>query len=446
MQLTGSSRPPALRSRLSAAACALIASAAAGAARADGGSTTQLDAAALIYGEQGRTNVVEPILRITRLQPSGQSLSAQLGLDVITGASPTGGAPSGKVQTITTPSGNVQNVSGSEIPTNPFHDLRGALDLDWVRPLGPLVIPSLGAHVSREKDYQSLGLNGKLSLNLFHRRTTLTGGGGVDHDRVFPVGGIPVGLSEVIAAPAGGGEEIEHASPAGGVGALAEGATTGESGRDKNVTTALLGVSQVVTRRWLVGLSATRIQESGYLTEPYKVVSVLDAQGYPVTSLHEKRPDARNRESLLASSIYHFGIDVLNVSYRAYHDDWGVRSSTVDLKVRHDLAGGDQWIEPHVRWYWQHAADFFRFSLDQGDPVPEFASSDGRIGALRTATVGASYGFHVPNRPGEFTVRGEYIGQWGDGHPADAVGVQRTLDLMPLQNIGSLTVGYSVSW
>jgi hypothetical protein len=43
-------------------------------------------------------------------------------------------------------------------------------------------------------------------------------------------------------------------------------------------------------------------------------------------------------------------------------------------------------------------------------------------------------------------VRAEYIRQWGDGHPGDVVGVQRTFDLFPAVSIGSLTAGYSVQF
>jgi hypothetical protein len=414
LQLNGAPKP-ALRTRLGAAACMLIASAAA--ARADGVAGTSLDGAMLIYGEENRTNVVEPVLRITKVRPSGQALSAQLALDVITGASPTGATPSGQVQTTTTPSGNAQSTSATEVPTVKFNDVRAALDLDFTQPLG--LIPTIGGHFSREKDYQSLGVNGKLNLSLFGRRTTLTGGGGLNDDSVFPIHGVVEGLTD--------------------------GVQTGETSVSKSVSNALVGISQVVTRRWLVGVSASRTIESGYLTDPYKVLSVIDANGYPISTLREKRPDSRVRNSLLASSIYHFGIDVLNLSYRAYRDDWGVNSNTVELKLRHDIAD-DKWVEPHVRYYSQTAANFFRYSLNDGDPLPEFASADSRLGSLRTATVGATYGFKVSGYPGEFSVRGEYMGQWGDGHPPDAVGVQKTFDLMPLQNIGSLMVGYSVGW
>ena len=128
-----------------------------------------------------------------------------------------------------------------------------------------------------------------------------------------------------------------------------------------------------------------------------------------------------------------------------HRDDWGIRSHAIDLKYRRDLEN-KSWFQPHVRFYTQTPADFFRFSLIQGDPLPPYASSDFRLGPLRTVTLGGTYGFHIPNDPGELTVRAEYIVQWGNGHPSDAVGIQRTFDLLPPESIGSLLVGYTVQF
>ena len=47
---------------------------------------------------------------------------------------------------------------------------------------------------------------------------------------------------------------------------------------------------------------------------------------------------------------------------------------------------------------------------------------------------------------GDWTVRAEYIGQFGDGHPSDAVGVQRQYDLYPAMNIGTLVIGYELKF
>jgi hypothetical protein len=426
MQLDPPGGGTSLRRRLGAAACMLLASAAPGVARADG-STTQFDASALLYGEAGRANVVEPTARITRLSPDGQSLSAQLGIDVITGASPSGALPSGvssgAVQTTTTPSGNTTTTSPpppSQIPLSKFKDLRGALDLEWQKPIW-LFTPTIGAHASREKDYQSLGGDAQLAVDLMNRLTTLTAGAGYNQDGVFPVGGVTPGLSDATVVPV---KETES----------------------KRVTSALAGISRVLTRRWMVGINAARIYERGYLTEPYKVLSVVDpATGLPQSALTEKRPGSRDRRSVLANSVYHLTRDVLYLSYRYYWDDWEVKSNTVDARYRREL-GGDNYLEPHVRLYEQTAARFFRAGLVQGAPLPEFATSDYRLGLLRTATVGATYGFHLPNSPGEWSVRAEYMGQFGERHPKDAVGVQRTYDLFPATNIGSLVAGYTVTF
>jgi Protein of unknown function (DUF3570) len=420
MQLTSARPASPIRARLAAAACLLVASGAPTVARAEDTSTTHLDAAALVYGEKGRTQIVEPMAKLTHLFNSGQSLSAQFSVDVMTGASPSGAMPAGRVQTVTSASGSTTTNAADAIPTKPFSDLRGALDLEWVRPLGSLFTATTGGHFSRERDYQSVGGNFRGSLDVMRRLTTLTFGGGFNRDEVFPIGGTPVPLSD--------GTTL---------------ATT--DANDKRVTTALVGISRVLTRRWVMGLHATLTEERGYLTEPYKLVSLIDPEdGIVQSSITEKRPSSRERRSLQLNSTYHLpGEDIAYTSYRYYRDDWGVRSHTVDLKLRHDLNEHD-WVQPHVRLYTQSSADFFHFGLAQEARIPAFVTSDERLGPLHTVTLGGTYGFRVPRYAGELSIRAEFIRQWGDGHPASAIGAQRQFDLFPPVATGSLVVSYSV--
>jgi uncharacterized protein DUF3570 len=161
--------------------------------------------------------------------------------------------------------------------------------------------------------------------------------------------------------------------------------------------------------------------------------------------LTEQRPDTRNRTDVMGSTVYHFTRDVLYLSVRRYWDDWNVRSETVDFKYRREIQE-HTYVEPHLRFYTQTQASFFRSGLIAGDPLPQYATSDERLGALRTGTVGATLGFHLSDYPGEWTIRGEYIGQFGPGHPGNVVGVQREYDLFPTVNIGSLVLGYSISF
>ncbi|HET9950514.1 MAG TPA: DUF3570 domain-containing protein [Candidatus Eisenbacteria bacterium] len=420
-------RPSSIRRKLSAAACILIASGLPAAARAGAGATTQLDTSLLLYGEQARAKVTEPVVRITRLYSSGQRLSAQLALDVISGASPSGALPSGvistEVQTRTTPSGNVETIpppAPDQIPTTTFKDTRVAFDADWTRPLGRFTT-TLGGHVSHEKDYQSLGGNAKLSIDVMHRLATITIGGGYNHDQVDPVGGTPVGLTD--------GSTLLTSDPS-----------------KKEVSSALVGISRVLTRRWLVGVAATRAWERGYLTEPYKVLSLLDpTSGLTVGQLTEKRPSTRVRGDIQASSVYHLSRDVLYTSYRYYRDDWSLKSHTIDTKYRHEL-GGQAYLEPHLRYYTQSAADFYHTALIQGEAIPDYATADYRVGHLQTGTVGATLGFHLFGSPGEWSLRGEYVGQFGESHPNDVTGVQQDFNLFHPLNIATFVAAYSVGF
>ncbi len=389
-------------------------------AKAQSDASDHVDFTSLIYGEQSRTQVIEPVVRFTHLLSDGQSISAQLGIDVITGASPTGALPSGSVQTRTSASGRVITSPAGQIPTAPFRDHRFSLDGEWQKPWGRFATSNLGGHVSREKDYQSLGVDGKISTDLMRRLLTVTVGGGVNHDTVFPVGGTPAGLSD--------GTIVHSGSNA------------------KNVSNVLLGASRILSRRWMVAVNGTRTFERGYLTEPYKVISLMNpVTGAPVGSLTDKRPSSRDRTSILLSSVYHLTDDVVYTSYRYYWDTWSVRSHTIDLKYRHVL-DGDTYVEPLVRYYQQTAASFFTIGLTEGAPLPTYATADYRLGSLRTVTFGGTFGFHPDFSTGEWTIRAQYMRQSGDSSPPNAIGMQRSFDLSPPINIFAVVVGYSFDY
>ena len=422
-----------LRRRLSAAACML---ATAGIARTARAQSWQLDGSALVYGEKARTNVVEPVARITRLFGNGANLYSQLTFDSMTGATPTGAVVTRTTQTTTSASGTTHTNTVGTLPTSPFSDNRFALDLGGAMPLG-LVTPQTAIHLSHEKDYQSAGISGSLGIDAPGHLTTLTVGGGYNRDEVNPIGGIPVGLTS---------SDV-----------------TGESSRPKDVTTAIAGLSRVLSRRLLVGANFSVMHETGYLTEPYKVVSIVDPNATPSlgddglanaptstlaseTLIHENRPSERWRRNVYTTGVYHLTADIVYLSYRYYWDDWNIQSHTMDVKVRHDLPEQHAWIQPHIRFYTQTQARFFTFGLLTGEPIPEFASSDQRLGPLRTATLGATYGFRPSDVPGELTIRAEYLHQWGKTPSSSDVAPPDGVDLFPPLDIGTLLVGYSLQF
>ena len=404
----------------------------------------EFDSAILYYSEQDRVTAVEPVVSARKDLGDAEFLDLRFVIDVLSGASPSGAVPSDVQQTFSGPSGqNAYTVDAGETPLDPnFKDTRFAANLLWEKPRSREFTSFLGASFSNEEDYTSLGLSATGTYDLNNKNTTLTAGVALSFDTVSPSGGAPDGLTELVAGSSGENEgedeDDEHGDDEG-------------PSKSKTLTDFLLGVTQILNRQTLMQVNYTIGQSKGYLTDPYKILSVVDSNGdlvAPVTPgntldyryLHEKRPDSRTRQSLYAKINHQFTDDVVYMSYRYYWDDWGIKSHTIDLRYRFQL-GSHHYLQPHARQYKQNAADFYHYFLVDG-PLPDFASADYRLGDMTTTTIGLLYGVEKDSHR-EFNFRIETIRQSGEGHPATAVGTLRKYDLFPDVNAIIFQASYS---
>ena len=194
------------------------------------------------------------------------------------------------------------------------------------------------------------------------------------------------------------------------------------------MTGALIGLTQVVLRNWLTALNYTWDRSSGYLTDPYRILSVLDADGNVTGYRYESRPDTRTRQSLYWDNKLALGPTVLELSYRRGKDSWAVHSDTVEARLRIDFGSG-MYLEPHARWYHQTAAEFYNLYLNETAPLPGYASADPRLAAFDAITAGVKLGIAVA-RNGELALRLEEYEQ----RPSDEsslLPVLQGLDLNP---------------
>jgi len=184
------------------------------------------------------------------------------------------------------------------------------------------------------------------------------------------------------------------------------------SGSSDSVTTTelLLGWTQVVNRRMLMQFNYGFSKVDGYLTDPYKILSVVNPNGVTQDLIYENRPDKKTQHTLFGLAKYHLDNSILDVSYRYLSNDWKVQSHTIDTHWRFLVGDGSFW-EPHIRFYQQSAAEFYTPFLAQTASVPNFASSDYRIGDLTTYTIGLKYGFTVGNEGDRAEIRVEYYKQ-----------------------------------
>ena len=417
----------ALSASLMTAGCALLGTPAAHAQDADAttsvGDGWESDSALLYYKEgDGRVQAIEPVVLLRHDYGDEHVLSVKLTYDSLSGGSPNGALPSKNPQTFATPSGstltpstttqvpqtyttpsgntvvqlaNAQStlytVTPGALPISKFQDEREAASLGWSQPFARLWKYTVGGDLSHERDFLSASANAALARDFFQRNTTLSLGGAFEADHINPLGGTPV--------------------PGSSYTLLQKGANRG-----KTVASTMLGLTQVMTRRWLVQFNLTADRARGYQTDPYKITSVLDSQGNATAYYFERRPESRTRQAAYLENRLALGKDTLTLGLRYMKDDWGIRSATVDLRYRLQFEGR-LYVEPVGRFYHQTAADFYHLYLPAGQATPAYFSADPRLADFDAVTAGFKFGMPMGD-DGEFIVRVESYRQTGRNVPA----------------------------
>ncbi|MES2741971.1 MAG: DUF3570 domain-containing protein [Pseudomonadota bacterium] len=227
-------------------------------------------------------------------------------------------------------------------------DRRNAADLGLTRYFERASV-SAGAAFSTEHDYVSRAFSLQAALESEDKNTTLAVGIGRANDSINPVSGIV-------------------------------------SGERKQTNSFMLGVTQVLTPRDIVQLSATYARGHGYFSDPYKLL--------------DNRPRQHNETAVLTRWNHHFtGTDgTSRVSYRYYNDSYKTRAHTFTGEYLQPLPSG--WsVTPSARYHSQNAAGFYYdpvYDSALGQPFPPgylndpgyFSSADQRLSAFGAITLG----------------------------------------------------------
>ena len=392
MQLKQNAGVPGLRAGLMAATCALLAPASRAQAPVVAGESagTQIDTGLMYYQEdKDRVRSFDAIVKLNRDFGDERVLGVTVAVDSLTGGSPNGAIAARVAQTFASPSGTSlqpgggggeddeggqpYTVAAGMQPLYPdFHDLRGALDVNWSQPLGIGNKLALGGHFSHEYDFDSASANVGLSHDFNNKNTTLGLAVSAEFDQIKPVGDTPVPGSDYALQRKTRGSET------------------------KQVYGAQLGLTQVLARNWITQLNLSVDKASGYLNDPYKILSRVNATGSVLGYQFESRPDSHTRRSVYLDNKVALGRSVLDLSFRLGTDNWGIDSQTAEASYRIPL-GGAMYIQPQLRWYKQGAADFYRLYLTSADPTGSFMSADPRVGAFTAKTLGVKIGIPMSN-------------------------------------------------
>jgi len=451
----------------------------------------ELDIGTLYYQESDSRvqALATPVINIKRLFADESSVNFKMTFDSLSGASPNGAAIANVPQTFTSPSalaeanaastqtsasGNTgyddyddddhdddddekyisafsssesEGASGYTVPAGElpldesFEDFRQSYSLNWTQPLKDNVTMNLGGSLSLESDFTSMAVNGALAKEFNQKNTTASIGFNLELDTINPHGGIQKGL-----------------------GIYGQDSAIAESD-NKQVGDLVLGISQVMNRRWVMDMNLSFSYANGYQSDAYKILSVVD-RGNLISDpndasrylyLYESRPQARLKISAFMRHKFAIGSDdSFEFAHRYMTDDWGINSNTTDLTY-HFKVNDHLYVEPHYRYYNQSAADFYTPFLEVDTDVSingtevtanrNYASSDQRLAAFSAETYGLKIGIPL-DKNSELSLRVEQY-QQQDQNSRKEVGAGSNLDGMSQFSELSaqwLQLGYKVRW
>ncbi len=173
-----------------------------------------------------------------------------------------------------------------------------------------------------------------------------------------------------------------------------------------------LGLSQILTADWVVGLNLEAVVDDGYLNNPYRSVRYLDssaAKGYSYQP--ELYPGSRNGGAIgVISSYYLPWRAALDGYYRYYGDSWDIRAHSLEFEYRHAL--GDRWIlSGRANLYRQDQAEFYSDLFAYAD-AQNYLARDKELASFSSWTLGLGARYSPPwptDWPG---VRPELLLEW----------------------------------
>lgn len=149
-----------------------------------------------------------------------------------------------------------------------------------------------------------------------------------------------------------------------------------------------LGLTQLLSPRWLASANLELMADEGLLGSPYRVARVYGA------AVPERLPRTRSGRALRLAArgdVERAG-GVLRAEWRHYWDNWGLGADT--LEFGHARSFGPRWsAEALLRWHRQSAALFYR---DNADSETRYITRNRQLGSFASWSLGAKLRHALP--------------------------------------------------
>jgi hypothetical protein len=163
-----------------------------------------------------------------------------------------------------------------------------------------------------------------------------------------------------------------------------------------------VGLTQILTPRWLMSANAEAISDSGFLGSPYRAARVFGA------TVAERNPRTRSSRAIKISSLYDISDVVgagarhsVRAEYRYFWDNWAIKAHTLELGYNRYF--GDKWLaEGFFRYYKQSAALFYS---DNAQTETTYVSRNRQLSAFNSVGLGGKVAYTVKNVPGKYDIK-----------------------------------------
>jgi hypothetical protein len=158
-----------------------------------------------------------------------------------------------------------------------------------------------------------------------------------------------------------------------------------------------LGVTQILTPRWLMSANLEAVSDDGYLGSPYRAARVFGAL------VPERNPRTRSSRSLKLGTVAEvMPRTALRGEYRYFYDTWDIKAHTIELGGSRYL-GESFLVDAFVRHYRQTKALFYS---DNATAETTYVSRNRQLSSFNSLSLGGKVSFVYAQVPGKYEVKG----------------------------------------
>lgn len=157
-----------------------------------------------------------------------------------------------------------------------------------------------------------------------------------------------------------------------------------------------VGVTQILTPKWLASMNLEAVADSGFLGNTYRVARVFGA------AVPERHPRTRSSRAVKLRAIGDMGSrDSVRAEYRYFWDNWAVKAHTAEVGYSRYL-GQSFLADAFVRYYKQSAALFYS---DNAQAETIYVSRNRQLSDFDNFVVGGKLTLDWKKQPGQYDLK-----------------------------------------